>query len=327
MTIKAGKTEGGDALLYGTTNNPQQGSRPIGWNLLEPENVPVLVELDASGNPIRTVTPDGQVVGVGGGAVQDGLYVVTVEEQDFALLPLDEDGDLTANIGHRRGLVANLLSLDGVDGEISVPTDTEDLVIHNGIEGQARRFKSGSNTTALGPNSIAVGEGAATAARARNSLALGAGASAQTIGETVFSGAIAGVETRVLTFAARSTSASPVFATCTGIADDTTPGASSGYTPAGIYDIELVILARQIGTNNWARFVRRCTVFVESTGGTATMTNITIPIVDVNFGLVGLAINLFSFAGGPLLGQFTGLAATTIQWSMFARMNGLTITA
>lgn len=65
MTIKAGKTEGGDALLYGTANNPQQGSRPIGWNLLEPENVPVLVELDTSGRPIRTVTPDGQVVGGG----------------------------------------------------------------------------------------------------------------------------------------------------------------------------------------------------------------------------------------------------------------------
>lgn len=62
MTIKAGKTEGGDALLYGTANNPQQGSRPIGWNLLEPENVPVLAELDDTGNPIRIVTPDGQVV-------------------------------------------------------------------------------------------------------------------------------------------------------------------------------------------------------------------------------------------------------------------------
>lgn len=326
MTIKAGKTEGGDALLYGTTNNPQQGSRPIGWNLLEPENVPVLAELDSSGFPLRTVTPDGQVVGFGGGAVQDGLYVVTMDEQDFALLPLDEDGDLTANIGHRRGLVANLLSLDGVDGEISVPTDSEDLVIHNGIAGQARRFKPGSNAAALGPNSIALCAGASTHARAQNSLALGAGASAQTIGELVLSGGITGVETRVLTLAARSTDASPVFATCTGIANDSTPGATSGFTPAGIYDIEIVILARRIGTNNWARFVRRCTLFVEATGGAATMANLTTPTADVNSGLSGLAISLFSFPGAPLLGQFTGLAATTIQWSMFARMSGLAIT-
>lgn len=274
----------------------------------------------------QLVTPAGDVVGGGGGTVQDGLYVVEIGEQTFAMLPVDEEGGLTANIGHRRGLVANLLTLDGVDGEISVPTDSEDLVIHNGVAGQARRFKPGSNTTALGQDSIAVGAGANTDARARNSLALGAGASAQTIGETVFSGGIAGVETRVLTFAARSTSASPVFATCTGVANDASPGATSGFTPAGIYDTEIVVLARQIGTDNWARFVRRCTVFVEFTGGAATMTNITTPTADVNSGLEGLAITLFAFAGAPILGQFTGLAGTTIQWAMFARMSGLSIT-
>lgn len=79
MTIKAGKTEGGDALLYGTANNPQQGSRPIGWNLLSPENVPVLVELDTSGRPIRTVTPDGQVVG-GGQRAKLNSYTMTPGE-------------------------------------------------------------------------------------------------------------------------------------------------------------------------------------------------------------------------------------------------------
>lgn len=84
MTIKAGKTEGGDALLYGTTNNPQQGSRPIGWNLLEPGNVPVLAELDSSGSPLRTVTPDGQVVGgsADGGFQQSGTGAVARTSQD-----------------------------------------------------------------------------------------------------------------------------------------------------------------------------------------------------------------------------------------------------
>lgn len=82
MTIKAGKTEGGDALLYGTANNPQQGSRPIGWNLLSPENVPVLAELDATGYPLRTVTPDGRVVG-GGVRAALNSYTMTPGELLF----------------------------------------------------------------------------------------------------------------------------------------------------------------------------------------------------------------------------------------------------
>lgn len=66
MTIIVGKTEGEDALFSGTPNNPQAGARPVGWNVLEPQNVPVLAQLDTTGRPIRTVTPDGRVVGATG---------------------------------------------------------------------------------------------------------------------------------------------------------------------------------------------------------------------------------------------------------------------
>lgn len=68
MAIIVGKTEGEDALFSGTPNNPQAGARPVGWNVLEPQNVPALVELDTTGRPIRIVTPDGQGVG-GSGSV------------------------------------------------------------------------------------------------------------------------------------------------------------------------------------------------------------------------------------------------------------------
>ena len=62
MTIQAGKTQGGNALLSATPNNPNQGSRPIGWNLMEPDNVPVVVGSD---NVLRK--PDGLPVGGGVG--------------------------------------------------------------------------------------------------------------------------------------------------------------------------------------------------------------------------------------------------------------------
>lgn len=69
MTIKAGMIEGGDALLSGTANNPNQGSRPIGWNLLEPHNLPALV--NEAG---QLVTPSGDVVG---GSVVSGAGSIT----------------------------------------------------------------------------------------------------------------------------------------------------------------------------------------------------------------------------------------------------------
>lgn len=290
------------------------------------ELIDALVEAGFSSTNARDLAEMLGGAGLSSATLEDGVAKFTIEGQQFAMLPVDDDGGLTANIGHRRAPLANLLSLDGVNGEISVPTDSEDLVIHNGIAGQARRFRSAVSNLSAGTDSIAIGAGASTDARARNSLALGAGASAQTIGETVFAGGIAGVETRILTFGARSTSASPVFGTATGVANDATPGASASFTPGGVYDAEIVVLARQIGANNWARFVRRATIFIENTGGAATLANQTTPTPDVNSGLAGLSISLISFPGIPIIGQFTGLASTTIQWAMFVRLSGLSIT-
>ena len=44
MTIKVGKVEGEGALLSATPNNPQAGMRPVGWNLMDPENGAVLLD-------------------------------------------------------------------------------------------------------------------------------------------------------------------------------------------------------------------------------------------------------------------------------------------
>lgn len=85
MTIKAGKTEGGAALLSGTANNPNQGSRPIGWNLLEPHNLPALV--NEAG---QLITPSGDVVGGG----TDGVGGVNASMR----LPPDFDARVKRNV-------------------------------------------------------------------------------------------------------------------------------------------------------------------------------------------------------------------------------------
>lgn len=60
MATEYGNNQGGvAALASGTPNNPQQGVRPIGWNKLDPENVPALVE------GAQIIAPSGQVVGGG----------------------------------------------------------------------------------------------------------------------------------------------------------------------------------------------------------------------------------------------------------------------
>lgn len=75
-------------------------------------------DLDGSGNALRVVDGNGN---------------------RFALLPLDANDNVIANIAHRQNTLANLLALDGLAGEISVATDDTALVLHNGVAGQARQ--------------------------------------------------------------------------------------------------------------------------------------------------------------------------------------------
>jgi hypothetical protein len=55
----------------------------------------------------------------------------------YAALPLDPQGNAIANIIPRTGTLASLLALDGGNGEISVATDVQALVRHNGTPGGA----------------------------------------------------------------------------------------------------------------------------------------------------------------------------------------------
>lgn len=287
--------------------------------------IDALVEAGFSSTNARELAAMIGGAGLSAATLEDGVAKFEVGEQTFAMLPVDEEGGLTANIGHRRGLVANLLALDGVDGEISVPTDSEDLVIHNGVAGQARRFRSAASSLTQGTDSLAVGAGAATASRATKSLALGAGASAQHIGEIVFGGFVPGIQRHLFTFAGRTTSTTTVTGSLSGQTTGIPDGGLLTYLPDGIYDAEVVVLARQSNSNGWARFVRRATLLVDNIESETGISNITTPTPDVNNALAGLSILLLSNSGTPLAPRFTGLAGTTIQWSAFVTLNGLSI--
>lgn len=262
-----------------------------------------------------------EVGGIGNAQVQNGVAIVNIGGSPYALLPVDGNGDVVANIGHRTGLLADLLTMDGNAGEIGVATDQYALVLFNGVAGQARLFKRTDNPNALGTDSIAIGANASTPAVAEKSLALGHTATAHVRGMTAIAGAITGIQTLHSTLGVRTTDASGSSMSTSGTVDS-----ALGDTiklPIGVYDIEVTIVARQIGSANWARFVRRFMFRASST--TSVFGTVATPIADEANNLAGLAVSFTQYTGGYLLINVTGLAGATIQWAAYVRANALTI--
>lgn len=76
--------------------------------------------------------------GIGGGTVQDGLYVVTIGGQPFALVPVTGAGAVEANLVPRTGSRATLETLAGEAGEIASINDERGIMLFTGSAGQAR---------------------------------------------------------------------------------------------------------------------------------------------------------------------------------------------
>lgn len=270
----------------------------------------------------RLIDSDGQGAGTGGldeAVLEDGLAKVLIGESVYALLPVDASGDVIANVGHRKGEYADLISLDGVDGEISLPTDRQGFIIHNGVPDGAVFYPRLDNGTALGLDSFAIGSGATTTSRATGALALGPNAVANNPGEVTFGSAVSYLSTGTLTGSCTTVGTTPGF-----LASD---GTSSGivFKPgAGLYDVDATVLVREPGTNNWARFTRRMVVNVESDGNTTTLNNVTEPTPDIGTGLVGIAMSFAVSGGRVLYANLTGLAGKTLRWGMRASVTQLT---
>ena len=258
---------------------------------------------------------------------QAGIAIVEISGTPYALLPVDENGDIVANLSHRRGLLADLLDLSGEPGEISVPTDADGIVIHTGVFGQAKRFYSPVSAGTAGENSLAQGLGSTTDARAKRSMAVGAYSRTNVIGEFAVGLGLANYGLHDILYAARTTDATMAFATATGINGDTSSGSTTSMLPAGLYDVEVTVLAREIGTNNFARFVRKATLVIASQGGAATLSNTTTPADgDVNSNLAGLSIMLGGTGGVPIYLGVTGVAGKTIQWGAFIHLKCMGVT-
>lgn len=228
----------------------------------------------------------------------------------------DENGDLIANIGHRRGLYADLKSLDGVNGEITIPTDVDGLMVHNGVEGQAKFYRRLDTDQTLGPESLALGSGAQTAAGAGASLAIGKGANATVAGQIAFGSATPRVKTSRFTAVATTVGTTGSFFTADG------SGAMGGaiILPAGpgLYEIAMTILVREGTTDNYARMLRRAVVRVGADGIATAMLDVTSPTGDVHVGLPGLTIGPSAFPGRVLYITTTGIAGKTLEWALCA---------
>ena len=75
---------------------------------------------------------------------QSALGAHINEHVILGTLTPDATGNFSANVNHRTGTLASLITLTGGDGEIGVATDYQALVKYNGIANQAKVFFRGS---------------------------------------------------------------------------------------------------------------------------------------------------------------------------------------
>lgn len=279
---------------------------------------------DRQGNFIGIQDRKGNLVPLGGiGQVRfaNGLGIVNVGDQKFALLPVDANDDAYANFSHRHGNLADLLTVDGGIAEIGVASDQKSLVIYTGTPGEAWAFRKLDNDAGLGADSLAIGFNASTTANASKSLALGGYAKTEVIGQTDFGGAINGIHTSLVHMGMLTPDDELYQLTTDNQAVDVNNTVK--LVRDGVFDVNVVVLARQIGTNNWARFERRGVV--RKAGASTSIFNKTEPTPDVNNGLAGLTATLATVGGGVVYVGVTGLAATNIQWAGYMEIRALNI--
>lgn len=265
-----------------------------------------LVEAGFSYTKAKELAP--QLGGVGLATIQNGLALVTIQDGQFALLPVDANGDVIANISQRTGNLADLLQLPGNPGEIGVALDADAIVLFNGVATGGRVIRKLDSANAIGTNSLSIGGNSATTASAEKALALGYEATAAQYGVVTLGGAIPKIQTVHATLGGTTTDATGAALSLDGVAAN----AVAFKLPAGFHDVDVVFIARQGA--NWARFHRRV-MFRAASSALGVLANETSPTPDVASGLTGLSVNFSQFNGGLLYFNAVGLAATTIYWS------------
>lgn len=250
--------------------------------------------------------------------VSAGMAKVMIDGAYYAMLPLDANGDIVANITHRTGLLADLLTADGGNGEIAFPSDAEGYVLYNGVQGQAKFIKRLDNAAALGAGSVAIGPNSGTLASAPKSMALGPDVTARSPGEVIHGSASPGINRSVVMGKRKTTNAT----TSSVYTDGAT---AAGWTlPTGgvnLHQITVTFLAREDWTNNVARFVRQILLVVDPEDAFSVLTlNSVTPIADFISGLEGCSVTLQTVGGPGYAPRVTGLAGRSITWLAMAEI-------
>lgn len=125
-----------NAVVYASDDNtftvtPAGGEVAIGRIAWVEEGEKAVVDFDASIEAGQV----GTQINTGGSVSLEGP-----DGTKYAALPVDANGNIIANVNHRTGAIADLLTLSGGDGEIGVATDVAALVRFNGVAGQAVAF-------------------------------------------------------------------------------------------------------------------------------------------------------------------------------------------
>lgn len=254
--------------------------------------------------------------GGGGGSfaasITGNQAVTILSGRRFALYEVDADGKPLHFLPQLVGDYATLKAFAGKPGQVSAPTDRRGIMVHTGVTNEAFLLEQINNPdTALGVGSLAVGLNAQTTANALAAVAIGPNAIAQDPGVVLIGSIAEGVDSFTLNVAGRSTDAADVVLTLDGA--DLTADNSVKFHRDGIYDLEVTVIARQIGTNNCARFKRTATL--RKVGNTTALLFAASPVGDANSNLPDLLVTLTAFSGGYFNIYVNGAVGKTIHWS------------
>lgn len=271
-------------------------------------------------------------LGSGGGSgslvasIVGNQAVTMISGRRFALYEVDENNNPLVYQPQLTGTLAELLTYAGRNGQVSIATDINAAVIHSGVIGNVRVLQQINNRDdAKGPNSYAIGANASTDTIAHDSIALGPNALSKDPGVITFGSLKAGINSFKLNVAARTTDATDTAMTLDGL--EVSANNTVKFMGDGIYNVSVTVLARQIGTNNCARFKRTCVI--RRVGNTTTLlfSSAPDPAVDLNSNLPDLLVTLGAFAGGYFNIYVTGAVGKTIQWSGHISVDANRITA
>lgn len=223
----------------------------------------------------------------------------------------DENGDYLANIGHRTGLLVALMAIDGVPGEIAIPTDVNGFVVYNGVVGQAKFIPRLDNPEALGPGSLAIGPSASTVLAASNAIAIGQNAKARWPGEYVQGAQKLGISRSMVMLHAITTNA-----TAKAVGPDV-GGLFLFPTLAGLYDVTVTAFVRDGYLNQWQKMTRNILFAVADDQTTGSVVGENTPNPDQALGLAGCTLSFLGGAGSTFIVNVTGLAARTLNWGVF----------